>query len=392
MPDLKTIKILNIEDCPFQRTAYTTMLNELGYSNITEASDGKEAISLIKENHFDIILTDINMPNINGIELLSFLKEHNNNSHVIITTAMDKSMIDLLQSMSSHVSFGLFEVLPKPCTKSMLNALIEKAHNFEHENQHPDIIKKILTKEDFKQALSQGDVINYYQPQVSLDTYELLGIEALVRWNHPEYGILTPYEFLHFCEDKELDMALFETVLRNAVIDYKEKGLNCQLSINISQGCLESEVMIDKLLKITDEHNFDKSMLTIELTESDVYVESLQMLANLCNLRYHNIKLSIDDFGTGFSSLQKLANYPFCELKIDRSFVSKCLENNTTDTVTQMSIALGKRLGLSIVAEGVEDIETLEHLKEIGIDRCQGYYTGKPMPALSIQTFSKRNG
>ncbi len=392
MSDFKAINILNIEDCPFQRAAYTTMLNELGYSNITEAGDGKEAISLIKENQFDIILTDINMPNINGIELLSFLKDHNHNSHVIVTTAMDQPMIDLIQSMSSHVAFGLFEVLPKPCTKAMLNALIEKTHNFEYKNQHRDIIKKIITKDDFKQALAQGNVINYYQPQVSLDNYELLGIEALVRWQHPEYGILTPYEFLHFCEDKEIDMALFETVLRNAMIDYKDNALNCQLSINVSQGCLESEHLIERLLKITDEYDFDKSMLTIELTESDVYVESLQMLANLCNLRYHKIKLSIDDFGTGFSSLQKLANYPFYELKIDRSFVSKCLDNDTTDTVTQMSIALGKRLGLSIVAEGVEDIETLKHLKAIGIDKCQGFYTGRPMPALNIQTFSKSNG
>ncbi|MCG9696096.1 EAL domain-containing protein [Shewanella sp. Isolate11] len=392
MSDTKAINILNIEDCPFQRAAYSTMLNELGYYNITEACDGEEAISFIVENQYDLILTDINMPKINGIELLSFLKQHNNSSNLIITTSMDKPMIELIKSMSAHLSFGLFEVLPKPCSKSILKELIDKLHRCQCINIKRDNKCKIISANDFKSALTQGDIINYYQPQVSLDDGELLGVEALVRWNHPVYGILSPYEFLHFCQDEDVDITLFETVLRNAIIDCKSHKIECQLSVNISQRCLESDSLIDTIIDITNQYDFDKSMLTIELTESDAYIESLQMLTNLCNLRYHKIKLSIDDFGTGFSSLQKLISYPFCELKIDRSFVSTCLENNTTDTVTQMSIALGKRLGLSIVAEGVENRETLEHLKEIGIDKCQGFYTGRPMPALNIQTFAGRNG
>ncbi|QYK00397.1 EAL domain-containing response regulator [Shewanella psychrotolerans] len=380
-------KFLNVEDNIFQRKALTIMLNELGYYDVTEACDGDEAKTLIENFNYDFIITDIKMPKTNGIELLSFLKEINCKSNVIIMTSMNNEVIELVEAMSYHLCFNSFEVTPKPCDKVTIDNLINKSINAYDKNKIMTKQRVTLTSSEFESALKSGQIINYYQPQVSVDNYELQGIEALVRWQHPSYGLLLPSDFMHFCTDKDIDILLFETVLNNAINDTVENNLKCQLSINISQKCLESEQLIKKLLDITNRYDFDTSTLTLELTESEAYSETLQMLTNLCNLKCQNIKLSIDDFGTGYSSLQKLVNYPFHELKIDRSFVSTCIENSITDTVTQMSIALGKQLGLTIVAEGVEDLKTLQHLKAYGIDTCQGFYTGKPMSAIDIQQY-----
>ncbi|MCL1066308.1 EAL domain-containing response regulator [Shewanella olleyana] len=385
MYNLNSIKILNIEDDEFQRIAISMILRGLGYKNITEANDGAEAINKLKNEKFDIVITDINMPNTSGIQLISYLNQFHCDIAVIVVTAMEDDILQLIESMSYHQSFSYFDIIKKPFYKSdferiLTNVMIKGIQAKRH--------KMNIDIDSFESALANGDIINYYQPQVGKNSDDLQGVEALVRWQHEKYGILSPINFLSFCENNiELDMKLFETVLSNAINDCKKYNITCQVSVNISQKCIEHPALLKVINSIIDRTNFDISLLTLELTESDVYSETLQMLLNLCELKYNKVKLSIDDFGTGYSSLKKLVNYPFSELKIDRSFIFDCANNNTTDTVTKLSIALAHQLGLSVVAEGIEDKETLDHLVSLGIDKYQGFFTGKPMLPAELENF-----
>lgn len=241
---------------------------------------------------------------------------------------------------------------------------------------------------EFDTAISQGELKVFLQPQVSLLDNKIIGAEALVRWLHPRYGLLTPSAFLPAVEQhgkiNTLSLWLIrECMLLSRTQTYAEK---IRISINLSMRDLESASFpqqVDALLRETGAQATD---LCMEITESSAMLDPKQCLVSMRRLREAGFTLSIDDFGTGYSSLSHLSKMPVSELKIDRSFISN-LHDVKQREIVKAIIKLGLTLNVRLVAEGVEDLSVWRFLKRLGCHEVQGYLIAKPMPAIDFFTW-----
>jgi diguanylate cyclase (GGDEF)-like protein len=236
---------------------------------------------------------------------------------------------------------------------------------------------------ELRQALDCEELVLYYQPKVAIDTGELIGVEALVRWQHPTRGLLQPADFIALAEESTLIRRLTTYVLDSALRFCRgrlDQGARIPIAVNISPRSLcdptFAAVVADRLTNA----NVPADLLTLELTEGTVMAYPGLGLGILQNLRDLGVHLSIDDYGTGYSSLVYLKKLPVTELKIDREFVNGLTRNDNDATIVQSATDLGHNLGLTVVAEGVEDLATLTALKLLGVDVAQGFQLGRPMP------------
>lgn len=242
---------------------------------------------------------------------------------------------------------------------------------------------KFDLQSEIRQALLNGEIITWYQPQLSLITGKIAGVEALARWQRPDGTIVAPLDFVPLTEEMGISDLLFETVLRyvtNAVSRWKaEFDWDIPVSVNLSAHQLRNHKLVETIKSILEHENVEQSLLNLELTET-VLLEDLTIAEPLLrDLSRYGVGIHIDDFGTGYSSLSYLADLPVQTLKIDQSFVERVTESETNAKVVQAVIALGKAMGLEVVAEGVETEQQLLMVAKFGCDFAQGYFIGKPM-------------
>ena len=224
----------------------------------------------------------------------------------------------------------------------------------------------------------------HFQPQVSARTGDVVGVEALVRWRHPRQGILFPHAFLDLVERHGLMFELTRTVLHRAAGEtrrWASLGRRPRLAVNLSTSCLSDPDLLPMVDQVVAECGMEPSQLTLEITETTLMSDPEGALDVMRQLAARQIAISIDDYGTGYSSLAYLTDLPAKELKLDRSFTSRVLHDQRTASIIAGTIDLAHGLGLRIVAEGVEDEATLVVLRKLGCDETQGYLHGRPMPA-----------
>jgi diguanylate cyclase (GGDEF)-like protein len=237
---------------------------------------------------------------------------------------------------------------------------------------------------ELRKAINNNQLSLYYQPKISIETGFVTGLEALVRWHHPTHGRIFPDEFVPLAERSGLIKPLSMWVLKEAPRQweiYHKSGLTVSISVNLSVRDLFDVHMPTKIQKILDRHQMPGEMLVLEITESAMMEDPYQARSVLTTLSDMGIKLAIDDFGTGYSSLAYLKNLPVHEIKIDKSFVMKLSSDKDDATIVKSTIDLGHTLGLSVVAEGVEDENAWNMLKQLGCDHAQGYWMSRPIPA-----------
>ncbi len=240
---------------------------------------------------------------------------------------------------------------------------------------------------ELRQALQEDQLVLYYQPKVDVALGRVTGAEALVRWQHPERGLVPPGEFIPVAEGTGLILPLTMYTLEAAVAQARawlDAGHTIQVAVNLSPRCLLEPALPDQVRRLLDRHGLPARLLRLELTESTVMADPERALAALTELRDRGVAISIDDFGTGYSSMSYLKQLPVDELKIDRSFVMDMLADGHDAVLVRSSIDLGHNLGLAVVAEGVEDEETLSALRALGCDVVQGYHLARPMPASAF--------
>jgi len=236
---------------------------------------------------------------------------------------------------------------------------------------------------ELRQGLDCEEFVVYYQPKIAVDTGELVGVEALVRWQHPTRGLLLPGEFIALAEESTLIHRLTTVVIDSALHccrTWLDQGLRLPVAVNVSARSLCDPQFPAMVSDRIASAGVPASLLTIELTEGTALAHPGVALGILQKLRDTGVHLSVDDYGTGYSTMAYLKNLPVTELKIDQAFI-KGVSNDPHDAaIAQSATDLGHNLGLSVVAEGVEDEMTLTTLKSIGIDVAQGYHIGRPMP------------
>jgi len=247
----------------------------------------------------------------------------------------------------------------------------------------------IILETDLKRAIAGDQIVVYYQPQVSLKTKKVVGVEALVRWNHPDLGILPPAQFLPIAGKTGLMTQIGEYVLTTAceqIVKWKKQGLPIEtVAVNIAGDQLHNGDLVEKVKITLQRTNCDTSWLELEITEDFIIKKTRKAITTLNQLRDLGISLAIDDFGTGYSSLSYLKQLPVNKLKIDRSFISDLNSDMEDATLVQAIIAMGKSLNLELIAEGVELDSHEIFLSEHGCEYAQGFYYSKPLPADEIE-------
>ncbi|MFZ6745177.1 putative bifunctional diguanylate cyclase/phosphodiesterase [Undibacterium sp. JH2W] len=258
----------------------------------------------------------------------------------------------------------------------------------------PDIDKSsqqsLSLLSELRAALEQQAFRLYVQPKVGLDHGQVIAVEALVRWIHPERGFIFPDQFIPFAEQTGFIRQLTHWVMNEAARVchvWQQQGIHLKISVNISTRDLLDQDLPGKFAQILQNNEVQPASFCLEITESAIMDDPVRAFQTLDRLHAMGLELSIDDFGTGYSSLAYLKRLPVHELKIDKSFVLK-METDIDDTkIVKSTIDLGHNMGLRVVAEGVENLEVMQLLKELGCDQAQGYYISKPMPSADLPSW-----
>ncbi len=248
--------------------------------------------------------------------------------------------------------------------------------------------ERLMLESRLRRALEQQELVIYYQPQVELEGGRIVGVEALLRWFHPDHGMVPPGEFIPLAEETGLILPIGEWVLESAcrqVSEWQQRfGSALRLAVNLSARQFQQRDLVERIRELTDRLGFARSSLELELTESVVMRDAAESVRRLRELTGLGVQLALDDFGTGYSSLGYLRRFPIRALKIDRSFVHDIAQDATAAALVEAIVALGRSLRLRVVAEGVETREQLRLLRSFGCHEIQGYIFSRPVPAAEL--------
>jgi len=380
-----------IEDEQHTANLFGDIVKLMGYqANIyTQAHDFFASNKQFQENA--IIILDLNMPEMDGIEVIRRLAEVAKSPALILVSGYDQGVLHSAEQLAQAHALRVIASLTKPLEVKTLQSVIQKyIQNKPSENTKVPLDELCLTVSELKTAILKHQLIVHYQPQINLKKGTLSGVEALVRWQHPEHGIISPNVFIALAENSGLINSISEEVIKQTVaqaMSWKEAGLVTQISVNLSANDIKSLTLPEQLGYLFNSIQLDPSMVTLEVTESSLMEELATSLDILTRLRMKGIELSIDDFGTGYSSLSQLYRVPFTELKIDLSFITKMSHDDEARGIVKTCIMLGHELKMRVVAEGVEDKQTLNLLKQLECDIAQGFYIAKPMSGDALLTW-----
>jgi diguanylate cyclase (GGDEF)-like protein len=254
------------------------------------------------------------------------------------------------------------------------------------QNRHS--VRRLSVLSDIRHALASDEIVVHFQPIVDVDDLSVRGAEGLVRWQHPERGLIPPGAFVQIVEQTGLIGPLTRYVLERSIAEcagWRRAGRQLSVAVNLSVRNLLDRDLPSEIERLLAAYSLPADALGLEITESMIMSDPERALATVGRLSELGVRLSVDDFGTGYSSLANLRRMPITDLKIDRSFVSPMLRDESDLIIVRSTINLGHDLGLKIIAEGVEDSATLHRLAALGCDLAQGYHVSRPMPA---DTFS----
>jgi EAL domain-containing protein (putative c-di-GMP-specific phosphodiesterase class I)/ActR/RegA family two-component response regulator len=383
-------KIFIIDDEQQMLDMLTEFIELMGYEVSSYLNARQFFIENTNEIENSLLIFDLNMPDIDGMDVIKLLADKGFQLPLILISGYDSGILHSAEKFAHAHDLDIISIFSKPIHFLTLKKIIHDyvSSNFKVEKQTASVVNKLeLTVDELKQAIDKEQLLLHYQPQINIKTGVLVGVEALVRLQHPQYGLIYPDLFISLAEQNNLIGELTEQVIYKATkqsLFWKEKGLNIQVAVNISADNITSHSLPDQLQQLLQEHRIDPLLLTLEVTESSLMRELVTSLEILTRLRMKGIELSIDDFGTGYSSLSQLYRMPFTELKVDQNFVMNMAQDNDARGIVKTCIILAHELKMSVVAEGVEDKETLLLLKEMGCDIAQGYYFAKAMPADNL--------
>jgi EAL domain-containing protein (putative c-di-GMP-specific phosphodiesterase class I)/DNA-binding NarL/FixJ family response regulator len=387
---------LIVDDSSVQRMHEVALLQELGVSEIYEACDGIDALRVLDSlpSAPDLFIIDLEMPNMDGIELLQQLALRKIKPGLIIASSKDVSLISSVRTMIDVFEMPVLGALQKPLTVPSLNEAVRRfvPATLTPGKQAQKFAR--VTLEQLTAAVAAGQVQPWFQPKIDLVSGEIKGVEALARWIDPEQGFIAPDRFIPVAESEgyihELTVHLVSAACEQ-LSKWNELGLRLQLSMNLSPLHFSVSNLASELVNLVLAAKVEPQQVIWEVTESAASEDVGASLATLARLRLKGFGLSIDDYGTGFSSLQQLSRIPFSELKVDKSFVNGAHHRDDLRVILRSALDMAQQLKLSTVAEGVETVEDLRHIKSLGCEIGQGYLFGKAIPGADIPTWCVNN-
>jgi len=335
-----------------------------------------------------LILLDLLMPETDGIQLLRLLGKRKCKAGIVLMSGVGKRTVESAEQLAHVLGLSIVGHLHKPFQLGELEEELQKLPEPETQQAvHPSPSFSV-EKEELESAIEHDEFEVYYQPQISLATGYVIGVEALARWQHPMRGLIFPDSFIDRMDKFGLIDELGWIVANRAMSELGQfsdgDGKAFTLSLNASVNSLYDLNFPDILISIAEKHGVSPGNVTIEITETGLIKELSRTLDILTRLRMKEVKLSIDDFGTGYAMMQQITNIPATELKIDKSFVQDMIGNDRHRIMVQKIVELGHELGMQVLAEGVETQDQLHLLRGFGCDRVQGYLFSRPIPARDM--------
>ena len=370
-----------VDDEHFIRDLIERILRKLGVAQV-ECHESAESF-LTGGKQADIVICDLNMPGMDGVTFLRNLASHHFPGSVILLSGEDERLLHAAEELAIASRLRVLGSLRKPVTPAMIGPLLALAANVPAQNPVDRNSPAPYTKRELEEAIDADVLEVWFQPKVCADTGELSGAEALVRWRHPVYGLIPPASFVNLAEESGLIDKLTWLVLRKSLLiagRWHVARPRLTVAVNLSVDTLSRPGLPETIASLAESAGMPLPNLILEITESRLLRDVCGALETLSRLRLKGAGLSIDDFGTGHSSLQQLRRIPFTEMKIDRMFVHGAAADTTSRLILESSTALGKKLGMSIVAEGVEQREDLEVARAAGVDSIQGFIVSPPVP------------
>ncbi|QBC45473.1 EAL domain-containing response regulator [Iodobacter fluviatilis] len=390
----QSLNVFIVEDSLVQRMHAVAICEDIGLTVIGEASDGGEALLLLQTMDLpDIMLIDLEMPGMDGIQLIQELAHQSIPVSVIVSSAKEDALIASVETMLQAYGLPVLGAIKKPLTKPQLDKALShfKPITKDQLQIRPELV---MAASEITKALIEHQFIAYFQPKISVNTGVIKGVETLMRWQHPEKGLVMPSQFIAIAEEhgliNELTMEILDLALQQCR-HWHERGLKITVAVNLSMLSLSDSNFAEQIAQKVAEFNIDPAYIILEITETAVMGDVGDALGTLARLRLKGFGLSIDDYGTGFSSMQQLSRIPFTELKIDRSFVDGAHLKPHLHAILASAIEISKKLNLKSIAEGVEDLDDLIVLQQLGCDVVQGYLTAKPMPGDELLPWLKAN-
>ncbi|MFJ2485602.1 EAL domain-containing protein [Pseudomonas sp. NPDC087639] len=382
MPTLP-LRVLVLEDHTFQRSVAVSMLQALGCQEVFEASDGAQALAVLETvGQVDIALCDLQMEGMDGLEFLQRVGASGQVKSVIISSSLSADLCRAVHQMVTLLGLELLGDVGKPLDAQVLHDLLKKALAKPVSQQSPISASPLASEEAVREALAQRQLKAWYQPKFNLQTSEVCGVEVLCRWQHPTRGIIPPAVFMPVLERCGLlDELLFCQIDEALTLQTsaRAQGFVLNIAFNLQASQLANSDLTAAIRHILVSHAAPGSSLTFELTESGLLEAPATSLESLVRLRMMGCRLSIDDFGAGFSSLQRLCQLPFNEIKLDADFVRNLEHEPRCRAAISSTLALGETLGMAVVIEGIETDAQRLQLLGLGCTQGQGYWYARPM-------------
>jgi EAL domain-containing protein (putative c-di-GMP-specific phosphodiesterase class I)/ActR/RegA family two-component response regulator len=381
-------RVLVVEDQPFQREHLLELLREQGLHHLTWAEDGLQAICHLEQEVFDLVFSDLMLPQVDGVQLIQHLAQLEQRPLLVLMSSSTQQVLTSASIVARSLGLPLLGQLAKPVQAAELSALLAQ---IDLPPTLPSSAAAVsISAQELRQAIDNGQLTAWFQPKKSLQHNRIVAAEALLRWVKPTGEVVLPGAFLNVIEQAGLDEPLLTSMTRQVLLAQQfwqsDLGLVIPVSINLPTHLLDDPALPDRLHQLVLELSGDPAAICFELTETSTARNPVNYYAGTCRLRMMGFGLAQDDFGQGYSSLYQLLSTPFSELKIDRALLQGCIDDEQKACALQSIIQLGHQLGLTVIAEGVETQAELNLLNHLGCDHIQGFLIGE---ALSTQAFGQ---
>jgi EAL domain-containing protein (putative c-di-GMP-specific phosphodiesterase class I)/CheY-like chemotaxis protein len=398
-------RLLVLDDDPFIPRWIRKVAEHEGY-DVSICTDLTTIRAVHRSARPTLILMDLTLGGgYQGLEALRLLSAEQSSTPIILTGSAEPGVLHSASRFGMTLDLSMAGIIPKPIELGQLRRALA---SHLHEQREVSTVDKMLSptgpasdespvaasvnaaasdEARLRQAFEADELRVYYQPQISLRTGAVVAMEALVRWQHPLRGLISPTSFLANAERADLIRGLTFFVLETALDEchgWSRAGQPVSISVNLATSLLHEPTLADDVEALLERYHVAPGCLTFEIDESAAIGHVHDVLDALTRLRFKGCRLSLDNFGTGFSSLVELRNLPFSQLKIDKAYVHETRSHQAARGIVEAVIDFGHRIGLEIVAEGVEDRETLTLLKEAGCDLAQGFLISRPVDAAAV--------
>jgi EAL domain-containing protein (putative c-di-GMP-specific phosphodiesterase class I)/ActR/RegA family two-component response regulator len=368
-------RLLAIDDEKGLLAVVQEIAQTAGYDVVT-TTDPDFFLQQTRDWHPTLVLMDLQMPDVDGVELLRAMAAEDLRAPIILMSGVEDKVLRTVGDLGTDLGLNMRGVLAKPIRVETLRRTFEQDSAPAESNR----------ADELRDAIAGGQLVLHYQPVIRLASRELIGFEALVRWNHPTEGLIQPDFFIPLAEERGMIDDLTWTVVRLAVEQAARWALTIAvpIAVNLSATNLNDDAFPDKLTQLCREYGVQPHQIHLELTETATSRDSMRLKAILSRIRLKGFKLAIDDFGIGYSSMMQLRSLPFSTLKIDKSFVSDMLHSEDAGIIVDAILALAGAFRMDVVAEGIETEAQLSALVTRGAISGQGYLIARPAPADDI--------